>query len=59
VQGRPWDRSAATWSQSAWPDGDPNLIGLLVLSGVIIAETKEYFSEPGWKEPDLVGARNR
>jgi alanine or glycine:cation symporter, AGCS family len=37
----------------------PNLIGLLVLSGVIIAETKKYFSDPDWREPDLVDARIR
>ncbi|RCV57958.1 alanine/glycine:cation symporter family protein [Marinitenerispora sediminis] len=35
----------------------PNLIGLLVLSGVIIAETRKYFAEPNWREPDLVDAR--
>ncbi|MFD6100904.1 alanine/glycine:cation symporter family protein [Nocardiopsis flavescens] len=35
----------------------PNLIGLLVLSGVITAETKKYFSDPDWRKPDLVDAR--
>lgn len=35
----------------------PNLIGLLVLSGVIVAETKDYFSQPDWKDPELVDAR--
>ncbi|MFJ9553737.1 alanine/glycine:cation symporter family protein [Nocardiopsis sp. NPDC101807] len=37
----------------------PNLIGLLVLSGVIVAETKKYFSDPDWKKPDLVDARQQ
>ncbi|MFC4565807.1 alanine/glycine:cation symporter family protein [Nocardiopsis mangrovi] len=32
----------------------PNLIGLLVLSGVIAAETRKYFANPNWKDPDLV-----
>ncbi|WP_017592220.1 alanine/glycine:cation symporter family protein [Nocardiopsis potens] len=36
----------------------PNLIGLLVLGGVVVAETKKYFSDPDWKKPDLVDARN-
>ncbi|MFW5416216.1 sodium:alanine symporter family protein [Nocardiopsis sp. CNT-189] len=36
----------------------PNLIGLLLLGGVIVAETKKYFSDPDWKKPDLVDARN-
>lgn len=35
----------------------PNLIGLLVLTGVIVAETKKYFADPDWKKPDLVDAR--
>jgi alanine or glycine:cation symporter, AGCS family len=34
----------------------PNLIGLLVLSGVVIAETRKYFAEPNWKNPDLIDA---
>ncbi|PSK96592.1 AGCS family alanine or glycine:cation symporter [Murinocardiopsis flavida] len=35
----------------------PNLIGLLVLSGVAIAETRKYFAEPNWKMPDLVDTK--
>src|SRR5690606_29834402 len=34
----------------------PNLIGLLVLSGVVVAETKRYFSDPNWRDPDRMGA---
>jgi alanine or glycine:cation symporter, AGCS family len=34
----------------------PNLIGLLVLSGIVVAETRRYFSEPDWKQPDLIDA---
>lgn len=35
----------------------PNLIGLLVLSGVVAYETKKYFAEPNWKHPDMVDAQ--
>ncbi len=28
----------------------PNLIGLLLLSGLIVRETREFFAQPGWKE---------
>ncbi|MBV2363196.1 alanine/glycine:cation symporter family protein [Streptomonospora nanhaiensis] len=30
----------------------PNLVGLLLLSGVVVAETKKYFANPDWKNPD-------
>jgi AGCS family alanine or glycine:cation symporter len=30
----------------------PNLIGLLLLSPVVVAETKKYFANPDWKNPD-------
>ncbi|MDA8372110.1 MAG: amino acid carrier protein [Nocardiopsaceae bacterium] len=30
----------------------PNLIGLLLLSPVVAAETKKYFANPNWKDPD-------
>ncbi len=28
----------------------PNLIGLLLLSGLVVRETREFFAEPGWRE---------
>ncbi|HHX82227.1 MAG TPA: alanine:cation symporter family protein, partial [Pseudomonadaceae bacterium] len=28
----------------------PNLIGLLVLSGVVVSETRTYFSRPDWRD---------
>lgn len=28
----------------------PNLIGLLLLSGLVVRETRAYFDRPGWKE---------
>ncbi|MDS1270983.1 sodium:alanine symporter family protein [Lipingzhangella sp. LS1_29] len=31
----------------------PNLLGLLLLSPVIVAETRRYFNNPQWKNPDL------
>ncbi|MHA6622714.1 hypothetical protein [Pseudonocardia sp. DLS-67] len=34
----------------------PNLLGLLVLSGIVVTETTRYFSEPDWKQPDLIHA---
>jgi AGCS family alanine or glycine:cation symporter len=34
----------------------PNLIGLLALSGIVVAETRRYFAEPNWKQPDLIEA---
>jgi AGCS family alanine or glycine:cation symporter len=34
----------------------PNLIGLLALSGIVVTETRRYFSEPDWKQPDLIEA---
>lgn len=30
----------------------PNLIGLLVLSGVIVKETRAYFADPNWRAAD-------
>ncbi|GAA4891934.1 alanine/glycine:cation symporter family protein [Streptomonospora salina] len=30
----------------------PNLIGLLLLSGVVAAETRRYFDNPNWKDPE-------
>lgn len=27
----------------------PNLVGLLLLSGVVVAETRQYFSDPNWR----------
>ncbi|MDT0305284.1 alanine/glycine:cation symporter family protein [Streptomonospora wellingtoniae] len=30
----------------------PNLVGLLLLSGVVVAETKRYFDNPNWKDPE-------
>ncbi|NYJ33656.1 alanine/glycine:cation symporter family protein [Nocardiopsis aegyptia] len=32
----------------------PNLIGLLLLSPVIVAETRKFFGFPDWKNPDAV-----
>jgi alanine or glycine:cation symporter, AGCS family len=29
----------------------PNLIGLLLLSGLVARETREFFARPGWREP--------
>ncbi|WP_046471503.1 alanine/glycine:cation symporter family protein [Allosalinactinospora lopnorensis] len=31
----------------------PNLVGLLLLSPVVVAETKRYFANPDWKNPDV------
>ena len=28
----------------------PNLIGLLIMSGMIVRETKAFFAEPNWRE---------
>jgi alanine or glycine:cation symporter, AGCS family len=28
----------------------PNLIGLLLLSGLIVRETREFFANPRWRE---------
>ncbi|GLU47801.1 alanine/glycine:cation symporter family protein [Nocardiopsis ansamitocini] len=37
----------------------PNLVGLLLLSPVIVAETKKYFANPNWRDPDnLVDVRS-
>ncbi len=30
----------------------PNLIGLLLLSGIVVRETRAYFSAPDWRDPD-------
>ena len=32
----------------------PNLLGLLLLSPIVVAETKRYFANPNWRDPDLV-----
>jgi len=32
----------------------PNLIGLLLLSPVVVAETRRFFSHPHWRDPGLV-----
>ncbi|MFD6095641.1 alanine/glycine:cation symporter family protein [Nocardiopsis flavescens] len=32
----------------------PNLIGLLLLSPVIVAETRRFFAHPDWRNPDVV-----
>lgn len=31
-------------------NGLANLIGLLVLSGVIVKETRAYFAQPNWRD---------
>jgi AGCS family alanine or glycine:cation symporter len=28
----------------------PNLVGLLALSGLVVRETREFFSRPEWRE---------
>ncbi|MFD3684349.1 alanine/glycine:cation symporter family protein [Nocardiopsis sp. NPDC058631] len=32
----------------------PNLIGLLLLSPVVVAETRRFFADPDWRNPDAV-----
>ncbi|GAB3707720.1 alanine/glycine:cation symporter family protein [Nocardiopsis oceani] len=32
----------------------PNLIGLVILAPVIVAETKKFFGHPDWRNPDAV-----
>lgn len=32
----------------------PNLLGLLLLSPIVVAETKKYFANPHWRNPDLM-----
>ena len=32
----------------------PNLVGLLLLSPIIVAETKRFFGHPDWRNPDAV-----
>ncbi|MET9713514.1 alanine/glycine:cation symporter family protein [Nocardiopsis alba] len=32
----------------------PNLVGLLLLSPVIVAETRKFFGFPNWRDPDAV-----
>ncbi|WP_047871025.1 sodium:alanine symporter family protein [Nocardiopsis sp. RV163] len=32
----------------------PNLIGLLLLSPVIVAETRKFFAHPDWRDPDKI-----
>lgn len=34
----------------------PNLIGLILLTPVIVAETKRYFADPNWKDPDRMAS---
>ncbi|TDQ48826.1 alanine/glycine:cation symporter family protein [Actinorugispora endophytica] len=36
----------------------PNLVGLLLLSPVVVAETKKYFADPNWRNPDMVDVRS-
>ncbi|SIO91239.1 sodium:alanine symporter family protein [Nocardiopsis sp. JB363] len=31
----------------------PNLVGLLLLSPVVVAETKRFFGHPDWRNPDI------
>ena len=30
----------------------PNLIGLLLLSGVVVSETRKYFANPAWRKAE-------
>ena len=30
----------------------PNLIGLILLSGVVVKETREYFADKNWRDAD-------
>ncbi|HJE57757.1 MAG TPA: sodium:alanine symporter family protein [Nocardiopsis listeri] len=32
----------------------PNLVGLLLLSPVVVAESKRFFGHPNWRDPDAV-----
>jgi len=32
----------------------PNLIGLLLLSPIVVAESKKFFAHPDWRDPDAV-----
>ncbi|MFY7068479.1 alanine/glycine:cation symporter family protein [Nocardiopsis changdeensis] len=32
----------------------PNLVGLLVLSPLVVAETRKFFAHPDWKNPDAL-----
>ena len=32
----------------------PNLLGLLLLSPVVVAETRRFFNHPDWRDPDTV-----
>ena len=32
----------------------PNLIGLLLLSPIVVAESKKFFAHPNWRDPDTV-----
>ncbi|MEY9210711.1 sodium:alanine symporter family protein [Thermobifida halotolerans] len=36
----------------------PNLLGLLLLSPIVVAETKKYFANPNWRDPDLVDVKS-
>ncbi|MFE1166987.1 alanine/glycine:cation symporter family protein [Nocardiopsis sp. NPDC058789] len=32
----------------------PNLVGLILLSPVVVAETRKFFGHPEWKNPDVI-----
>ncbi|MBB4930177.1 AGCS family alanine or glycine:cation symporter [Lipingzhangella halophila] len=31
----------------------PNLVGLILLAPIVVSETKRYFANPDWKDPDI------
>lgn len=36
----------------------PNLAGLLLLSGLVVRETREFFAQPGWRESGQPSSRS-
>ncbi|MGI5120822.1 alanine/glycine:cation symporter family protein [Marinactinospora thermotolerans] len=36
----------------------PNLVGLLLLSPIVVAETKKYFADPEWRKAEMVDVRS-
>jgi hypothetical protein len=36
----------------------PNLVGLLLLSGLVVRETREFFAQPGWRESGQPSSRS-
>lgn len=52
---------ATTAPETLWAFSDifnglmalPNLLGLLLLSPIIVSETRRYFADPNWKYPDM------